>query len=466
MLGYLLKPEIEQLIREGEFTALREALSDLPPADVADALVDLPTESSAVVFRILPRAVAAEVFDYLPADVQEALLKALADKDVASLLNAMAPDDRTRLLEEMPAEVTRRLMNLLDPDELEVARQLLGYPEDSVGRRMTPDYLAVPDKWTVGEVIRYIRSTARSKETINVIYVIDERGKLCGDVSITDLLLADDNEPITNIMDESVPRLRATDDQERAVELFGRYRRDALPVVSSDGVLIGIITVDDVLDVAQEEATEDIQKIGGTLALEEPYMRTSILSMVRKRVPWLVVLFLGEMFTTTALSFYEEHIASVAALAFFIPLIVASGGNSGSQAAAIVSRALALGEVKARDALRVFFREVGAGLLLGAPLAVIVFVRIALWHYFSPEKMGDIWLPLALTVACSVIGVVLWGNLMGSLLPLFFKMLGVDPAVASAPFVATLVDLTGIILYFNVAWLFLGHAFITASSSG
>jgi len=451
MLGLLLKPEIEQLIREGNFAALRDALADLPPADVADALVDLPPDAGAVVFRILPRAVAAEVFDFLPLDVQEAILRAMADKDVRELIEAMAPDDRTRLLEELPASATKRLMDLLSPEELSLVKTLLGYPEDSVGRRMTPEYLAVPHTWTVGQVIQFIRQHGKNKETLNVIYVTDERGVLRGDVRISDLLLARDEQPVTDVMDDSVPRLLATDDQEKAVEMFGRYRRDALPVVSSDGVLLGILTVDDVLDVAQEEATEDIQKFGGSLAIEEPYLRVDTFTMVFKRAPWLVILFLSEMLTSTALSFFEHQIERFAALAFFIPLIISSGGNSGSQAATLINRALALGEVTVKDVFRVFVREVSAGAFLGLPLAIIVFLRIMVWHWLAPDKLGPHWFLLALSVALAVICVVLWGNLMGSLLPLFFKSIGVDPAVTSAPFVATLVDVTGIIIYFSIA---------------
>jgi len=405
--------------------------------------------------------VAAEVFDFLPLDVQEAILKAMADKEVGELLGAMAPDDRTRLLEELPAAVTRRLMNLLAPEEVKVVQTLLGYPEDSVGRRMTPDYLSVPDTWTVGQVIQYIRKHGKNKETLNVIYVTDEQGVLRGDVTISDLLLAPDDQPVAELIDENVPRLEATDDQEKAVEMFGRYRRQALPVVSSDGVLLGIVTVDDVLEVAQEEATEDLHKFGGTLAIDEPYLRVDVYKMVLRRAPWLVILFISEMLTSTALSFYEHQIASLAALAFFIPLIISSGGNSGSQAATLVNRALALGEVTIRDVWRVFTRELTAGMFLGIPLAAIVFLRIVAWHYISPEKLGPIWLPLALTVALAVVGVVLWGNLTGSLLPLMFQAIGVDPAVTSAPFVATLVDVTGIIIYFTIASLVLGSVLHT-----
>ena len=455
MLGYLLKPEIEQLIKEGEFAALRDALSDLPPADVADALADLPPESSAVVFRILPRAIAAEVFDFLPVDRQEAILKAMADKDVRELLDAMAPDDRTRLLEELPSRVTRRLMDLLSPQELQVAKTLLGYPEDSVGRRMTPNYLAVPSSWTVGEVLRYIRSHGANKETLNVIYVVNDKGQLVGDVGIADVLLAPDDKPISEIMDENVPRLLATDDQEKAVEMFGRYRRDALPVVSSDGVLVGIITVDDVLDVAQEEATEDIQKLGAVEALDEPYLRINIFKMVRKRAGWLVALFLSEMLTATAMAHFEEEIARAVVLALFVPLIISSGGNSGSQAATLVIRAMALGEVTLRDWWRVMRRELASGLMLGLTLGFIGFARVTVWSLLWPGLYGPHWFLVALTVGIALVGVVMWGTFAGSMLPIVLKRLGLDPAVSSAPFVATLVDVTGIVIYFTVAMFIL-----------
>jgi len=455
MLGYLLKPEIEQLIKEGEFAALRDALSDLPPADVADALADLPPESSAVVFRILPRAIAAEVFDFLPVDRQEAILKAMADKDVRELLDAMAPDDRTRLLEELPSRVTRRLMDLLSPQELQVAKTLLGYPEDSVGRRMTPNYLAVPSSWTVGEVLRYIRSHGANKETLNVIYVVNDKGQLVGDVGIADVLLASDDKPISEIMDENVPRLLATDDQEKAVEMFGRYRRDALPVVSSDGVLVGIITVDDVLDVAQEEATEDIQKLGAVEALDEPYLRINIFKMVRKRAGWLVALFLSEMLTATAMAHFEEEIARAVVLALFVPLIISSGGNSGSQAATLVIRAMALGEVTLRDWWRVMRRELASGLMLGLTLGFIGFARVTVWSLLWPGLYGPHWFLVALTVGIALVGVVMWGTFAGSMLPIVLKRLGLDPAVSSAPFVATLVDVTGIVIYFTVAMFIL-----------
>jgi magnesium transporter len=451
MLGYLLKPEIEAMIREGDFASLRSALEDIPPADLADALSDLSPEDSAVVFRILPRQVAAEAFEYLPIDRQEKILKALGDKETGELLDAMSPDDRTRLLEELPASVTRRLLTLLSPEELKVAQRLLGYPEDSVGRRMTPDYLAVPHTWTVGEALRYIRENGRKSETLSTIYVVDEQGRLVGDASIADILLAPDNESVAEVMNANVRALSATDDQEKAIDLFSRERREALPVVDSEGCLIGIVTIDDILDVAQEEATEDIQKLGAVEALDEPYLQISFWRMLKKRAGWLVVLFLSEMLTATAMSHFEDEIARAVVLAVFVPLIISSGGNSGSQAATLVIRALALGELTVRDWWRVVRREVASGLALGSILGTIGFLRITLWSLVKPDLYGEHWALVALTVGIALVGVVLWGCLAGSMLPLVLKRLGFDPAASSAPFVATLVDVTGIVIYFTVA---------------
>ncbi|AXA37054.1 MAG: magnesium transporter [Candidatus Hydrogenedentota bacterium] len=451
MLGYLLKPEIEAMIREGDFASLRSALEDIPPADLADALSDLSPEDSAVVFRILPRQVAAEAFEYLPIDRQEKILKALGDKETGELLDAMSPDDRTRLLEELPASVTRRLLTLLSPEELKVAQRLLGYPEDSVGRRMTPDYLAVPHTWTVGEALRYIRENGRKSETLSTIYVVDEQGRLVGDASIADILLAPDNESVAEVMNANVRALSATDDQEKAIDLFSRERREALPVVDSEGCLIGIVTIDDILDVAQEEATEDIQKLGAVEALDEPYLQISFWRMLKKRAGWLVVLFLSEMLTATAMSHFEDEIARAVVLAVFVPLIISSGGNSGSQAATLVIRAMALGELTVRDWWRVVRREVASGLALGSILGTIGFLRITLWSLVKPDLYGPHWALVALTVGIALVGVVLWGCLAGSMLPIILKRLGFDPAASSAPFVATLVDVTGIVIYFTVA---------------
>jgi magnesium transporter len=366
----------------------------------------------------------------------------------------MAPDDRTELLEELPATVTRQMLALLTPEERTVAVSLLGYPEGSIGRLMTPDYVRVRAEWTVEQVLDHIRRHGNDSETLSIIYVVDDRGVLIDDVRIREFLLAPRDRLVSELMDHKFVSLKATDDQETAVAAFRREDRNALPVTDSTGALIGIVTVDDVLDVAEEEATEDIHKLGGVEALEEPYMQTGFASMVRKRAGWLVILFIGEMFTATAMGYFEDEIARAVVLALFVPLIISSGGNSGSQAATLVIRALALGEVTMRDWWRVMRREVMSGLTLGGILGLIGFLRIVLWSRFS-DFYGPHYVLLGLTVGLTLVGIVLWGTLAGSMLPFLLRRLGFDPATSSAPFIATLVDVTGLVIYFSIAALLL-----------
>jgi magnesium transporter len=425
-----------------------------PPSALARALTDLPLDEQVVVFRILPRKDAAATFEYLTTEQQEALLKGMAQEDVAALLNDMAPDERTKFLEELPASATRQLLALLTPKERAVAVTLLGYPEGSIGRLMTPHYISVKEEWTVQAVLDHVRRHGQDSETLNVIYVVDDQGLLIDDIRIREILLTEPTNHVRDLMDRRFVALKATDDQEAAVAVFRREDRSALPVTDTAGVLIGIITVDDVLDVAEAEATEDIQRVGGMEALEEPYMQIAFRRMIQKRGGWLTALFLGEMLTATAMGFFEMEIERAVVLALFVPLIISSGGNSGSQASTLVIRALALGEVSLGDWWRVMRRELGAGLALGGILGTIGFFRIAIWSAFS-TIYGPHWLLVALTVAVSLVGVVLWGTLSGSLLPFLLRRLGFDPAASSAPFVATLVDVTGLVIYFSVALVIL-----------
>jgi len=362
----------------------------------------------------------------------------------------MAPDDRTQFLEELPATATRQLLSLLTPAERAVASTLLGYPERSVGRLMTPHYVAVREHWSVQEVLDYVRNHGQDSETLNVIYVVDEQGLLIDDIRIRELLLAPLDKRMVELMDRRFVTLTATDDQDAAVGVFRQYDRSALPVTDTAGMLIGIVTIDDVLDVAEATATREIQRIGGSEALDEPYMETSFWQMVQKRAGWLTVLFVGEMLTATAMGAFEAEIARAVTLALFVPLIISSGGNSGSQASTLVIRALALGEVQVSDWWRVMKRELLAGLVLGGILGSIGFLRIAVWSAFS-TVYGEHWLLVAITVSISLVGVVLWGTLSGSLLPFLLRRIGFDPAASSAPFVATLVDVTGLVIYFSVA---------------
>ncbi|HNN14298.1 MAG TPA: magnesium transporter, partial [Anaerolineales bacterium] len=349
---------IEALIEARDFNTLREQTKNWPAADIAELMEPLSAEKEAVIFRLLPREQAAGVFSYLSEERQEELLKAMGRDDVANILNAMSPDDRTSLLEEMPANVIQQMLNLLSAEERVVASQLLGYAEDSVGRLMTPDFVRVRPQWTVEQALSHIRRYGKDSETMSMIYVIDENNKLVDDLRIRQVLLAPPEELISNLMDSRYSSLKATENREAAVDLFKDSDLNALPVTDAEETLIGIVTVDDILDVVEEETTEDFQKMGGSEALDEPYMKIAISKMVQKRATWLVILFLSEMLTATAMGRFENEIAKAVVLSIFVPLVISSGGNSGSQASTLIIRAMAVGEVELQDWWRVMRREI------------------------------------------------------------------------------------------------------------
>lgn len=445
---------LEELFLARDFAGLKALLSQMPAADAAEEIARVAPSEQVLLIRLLPTGRAAEVFEYLELGSQEALLHAMGDEDAAKILDGMSPDDRTALLEELPSPICARLVESLSPHEKQVALHLLNYPEDSIGRLMTSEYLRIHDDWTVSRVLDHVREHGRDRETLNVLYVVDSSGKLIDDVRIREILLSPPDRKVADLRDGVFIALNATADQETAVEAFRKYDRTVLPVVDAQGGLVGIVTVDDILDVAEEEATEDIHKIGGMEHLDEPYLRITMGRLVRKRATWLIVLFLGEMLTATAMGYFEDEIAKAVVLAMFVPLIISSGGNSGSQAATLIIRAMAIGEVRLRDWWRVMKRELTSGLILGLILAAIGMLRIAVWSMFA-NTYGPHWLLICLTVGISLIGVVLWGTLSGSMLPFLLKRLGLDPATSSAPFVATLVDVTGLIIYFAVGGVIL-----------
>jgi magnesium transporter len=394
------------------------------------------------------------VFKILDIGTQKDIIKKLPPFKTAELLNELPADDRTDFLEELPSNVVRELIKLLNPEERKVTLSLLGYPENSIGRLMTPDYVYVYPYNTVEEVFATIRKFGKDSETISVIYVINEKGELIDDIKIRDFILSEPSVKVSDLMDDRYVALHPEDDQETANEVFKMNNRDALPVISKSNKLLGIVTIDDVLWVANEEFSEDMQKMGGTEALDEPYIETPIFKLFQKRVVWLIILFFGELMTISAMQSYEEEIAKVVILATFIPLIISSGGNSGSQASTLIIQAMALGEITIADWWRIMKREILSGLLLGASLFILGFSVITIWHLFS-DRFGEHFLRIGLTIGSSLIGIVLWGTLMGSMLPLLLKRMGFDPAASSTPFVATLVDVTGLIIYFSMAYLFL-----------
>lgn len=446
--------QFELLIQNEDTLEIREFLNDQNISDVADLINEYPEYEARIVANMAIHR-AASVFKILDIAQQKDIVKELPSAKTAELLNELPADDRTDFLEELPKAAIRDLIKLLDPEERKITLSLLGYPEDSVGRLMTPDYVYVYLHNTMSEVFDTIRKYARNSETIDVIYVIDENGLLIDDVRIRDIILASPEKRIDEIIDGRVVSLQVNDDQENASQVFKMNNRVALPVVDENNILLGIVTIDDMLWVANEEFSEDMQKMGGTEALNEPYLDIPLLKLFRKRVGWLIVLFLGELLTATAMGHFEDEIAKALILALFVPLIISSGGNSGSQASTLIIQAMAVGEIYISDWWRVLKREIISGILLGSVLGLLGFVRVALWHSIIPHVYGPHWAMIGATVGFSLIGVVLWGTLTGSMLPILLKKLGADPAVSSAPFVATLVDVTGLIIYFSFAYLFL-----------
>jgi len=450
----LLVEETEVLIERNDIVALNNLLEELNISGVKDLIDELP-EHGARFIDMMPLHRAVHVFRILDFPVQERIIKKLSGTRISELINELPPDDRTSFFSELHGDVVKKLIILLPAEDRKEALALLGYKEDSVGRLMTPDYVAVKKNWNVARVLEHIRRYGINSETIDVIYVIDDKGVLLDDLRIRKVLLASPEQLVSDLTDDRLISLNAYDPQEEAIEMFRMNNRVALPVVDHDNILLGIVTVDDILWLAKEEYTEDIQKIGGTEALDEPYLDTPIFNLVRKRVGWLAILMVGEMLTATAMGFFEDQIHKATVLALFIPLIISCGGNSGSQASTLIIQAMALGEITVRDWWRVMRREIISGFMLGVCLGMVGFLRISIWHIIAPEIYGDHWLLLAITISVSLIFVVLWGSLSGSMLPILLKKLRFDPATSSAPFVATLVDVTGLLIYFTCAVLLL-----------
>lgn len=427
--------------------------NDFRTSELADFLNDYPEYGQKVILNLEPHR-AVKTLKFLDLKLQKKLIHTLPSNKVAELIQNMHFDDRTALLSELTSESVKKLVLFLPHADRIETLALLGYPEDSVGRLMNPDYIEVKSHFTVQDALNKIRKLGRNIENINFIYIIDENEKLIDDINLKELLIAAPETKLSDIMDRKYLALHVNDDQEEATFIFRKNNRAVLPVIDDGGILLGIVTIDDILRVESEEATEDIQKIGGTEALDEPYMNTSFFELIKKRAPWLIILFIGEMLTASAMAFFEDEIARAVVLVLFIPLIISSGGNSGSQASTLIIRAMALGEISFEDWWRVMRREILSGLVLGSILGSIGFLRIIIWNSISPIY-GEHYILIGLTVAITLLFIVLWGTLCGSMLPILLKKMGFDPATSSAPFVATLVDVTGLVIYFAVASLLL-----------
>lgn len=457
-----MKENIEQLteqtkllIEAGDVAMLRIYLDDLNISDVEDLIDELP-EYAPLIITTLSLNRAVNVFRILDVPTQERIIIKLPGQKISEIINGLPPDDRTAFFGELKdQELQHRLISLLTPEDRKEVFTLLSYPEDSIGRLMTPDFLAISKDYTVEEALQYIRKNGKNSETIDVIYILDDKGVLIDDLRIKELLISDPKTQITDLMDGRLISLNAPDPVEEGIKIFKMNNRVALPVIDSGGILLGIVTIDDILWVADEEYSEDMQRMGGTSALDEPYLDLPVHKLVWKRAGWLVILFIGELLTASVMQYYEEQLAQMIVLALFLPLMISSGGNSGSQASTLVIQAMATGEVKVRDWWRVFRREVVSGLSLGIILGIIGFCRIYIWHLIFPNLYGEHWIMVGSTVSLALIGIVLWGSLIGSMLPFILRRLGADPATSSAPFVATIVDVTGLMIYLTIAsWIF------------
>jgi magnesium transporter len=449
-----LQSQFEEVIASEDKLQIKEFLNHQNISDVANLIYDNEDYETQIISHLSMHR-AASVFKILELPTQKRIIKNLPAFTTAELLNELPADDRTSFLSELPSNAVRELVKTLNPEERKITLSLLGYPEGSVGRLMTPDYVYVYEHDTVDDVLNTIRKYAKGSETIDVIYVINDKGILLDDIRIKDFIMASPEKKVNELMDGRFIALHAEDDQEVANEAFKMNNRVALPVVSKSNKLLGIVTIDDVLWVANEEFSEDMQKMGGTEALDEPYLEMPLVKLFRKRIGWLVILFLGEMFTATAMGYFEDEIQKAVVLALFIPLIISSGGNTGSQASTLIIQAMAVGEITLANWWRVMRREIIQGLMLGTVLGIIGFTRVMIWAKILPNVYGSHEFLIGLTVGFSLLGVVLWGTLTGSMLPLLLKKLGADPAVSSAPFVATLVDVTGLVIYFSFAYIFL-----------
>ena len=429
-------------------------IQDRHPADIAEHLSLLDRKDRDISFLML-KDKRTEVFSYLDDSIKHEIIKSLGDKELAELINTMTPDDRTALFDNFPDELIKHLINLLSDSEKDIALNLIGYKKDSIARLMTPNYIQAKPNWTVEKVLDHIKKFGRKAETLNFVYVVDEENHLIDDLRIGQLLMAEPNTQISELMDKRFIAVHTNINIEDAFNIFDKYDRSALPVITSNDILVGIVTFDDILDKMKDRDTEDIHKFGGVEGLDLSYTKTPMLEMVKKRAGWLVILFLGEMLTASAMAHFDGEIEKAVVLALFVPLIISSGGNSGSQAASLIIRAMALRELQLKDWWYVMKKEIFSGLLLGTILGVIGFIRIAIWQKTGIYDYGRYWIPVALSVSTSLVFIVLWGTLSGSLIPFVLRKTGLDPATASAPFVATLVDVTGLVIYFSTAAVFL-----------
>ncbi|MBC7625991.1 MAG: magnesium transporter [Ferruginibacter sp.] len=450
--------EISKKIIKGDFSSLLHfgnGNKNVHPAEVTKMLASVPDENAVQAFRSLPTSTQTKVFPYLDILLQKKIIQKLTKPRASFILNELISDDRISFYSSLKGVERSTWLALLNEKNKDAVHDILGYPENSVARLINTDFATIVPEITIAEANEYLRKNHKDSEAANVIYVVDKEGKLVDDIPVRRFVLNDPEKKVADILDGFCVSLKMTDTKEDAVAKFKEYDRIVLPVTNADNLLLGVLTVDDVLDVAEQRDTKEIQNFGGVEGLDYPYVKTAFFSLIKKRATWLIVLFVGEMLTATAMGYFDAEISKAVVLALFVPLIISSGGNCGSQAATLIIRAMALKELTVKDWWFVMRREILSGLTLGFILGTIGFVRITIWQNLHFYDYGQHWFLLALTIFFSLIGIVMWGTLSGSMIPIVLKRCKLDPATSSAPLVATLVDVTGLVIYFSIAAIIL-----------
>ena len=452
--------ETRKKLLAGDFSGLfrlpkGKVQSFIHPSEVAKLFITIPAEKAIDAFRSFHPAQQIIVFPYLDNRLQIQIIQALPKESASGILNALSSDDRTIFFSTLKGLQLSHMLDLLDEDRKKVMHNVLGYSDKTVARIVNTEFATIEKNMTISQAIAHLRLYHKDSEAANVIYVVDKEGKLIDDIPVRRFVLNDPDKNVEDILDGFCTSLKITDSKEDAIQKFKEYDRVVLPVINENNILLGVVTVDDVMDLVEQRDTAEIQKFGGIEELDYPYVKTPFFSLLKKRAGWLIVLFLGEMLTATAMGYFDVEISKAVVLALFVPLIISSGGNSGSQAATLIIRAMALKELSLKDWWYVMRREILSGLSLGVILGTIGFIRISVWQNFHWYNYGPHWILIAITIFFSLIGIVMWGTLSGSMVPMVLKKCGVDPATSSAPLVATLVDVTGLVIYFSIAAIFL-----------
>ncbi len=450
--------KLKEKIIKGDYSDLLRKRSDkqyVHPSEVAKVFSAIPMDKASKAFKSLPEKKQVLLFAYFDNTLQKNILKSLPKERVEHILNDSLSDDRTMFFSSLKSLEQTHFLHFLTPKNKENVESVLGYPKNSVARMMNTNVATIDQEKTIQEAITHLRTNHKDDETTNVVFVVDENNFLIDDIPIRRFVLNDFHKKVSDILDGFCPSLSITETKEDAIAKFKQFDRDVLPVVSSENILLGVVTIDDILDAVEQADTKEFQKIGGLEELDYPYVKTTLFSLLKKRASWLIVLFLGEMLTATAMGYFDGEIQKAVVLALFVPLIISSGGNSGSQAATLIIRAMALKEIGIKDWWYVMRREIISGLALGALLGTIGLIRIAVWQNLHWYDYGVHWFLIAITIFFSLIGIVMWGTLSGSMIPILLKKCKIDPATSSAPFVATLVDVTGLVIYFSIASIIL-----------